>query len=65
MSYNPIFEEEYNRDRDRDLNELRNYISSRAGRDNLSNLSINFKHFVKAHPIFVILALLVFIFGRV
>lgn len=61
MVYNPIFEEEV--ERDAELGSLRRAIKSRAAQDQFQNLCHKFTHFVKAHPIFTTVALGVFGLG--
>jgi hypothetical protein len=61
MVYNPIFEEEVQRDVE--LGSLRRAIKTRAAQDQFQNLCQKFTHFVKAHPIFTTVALGVFGLG--
>ncbi len=58
MVYNPIFEEEL--DRENELKGLKNAIKLRAGKDQMQDLCFKFSTFVKAHPIFTTMALGVF-----
>jgi hypothetical protein len=61
MTYNPIFEEEL--ERDKELKGLREQIRYRATMDQLKDLSSKTFKFVKRHPIVTILALGVFGLG--
>lgn len=61
MTYNPIFEEEL--EREKDLKDLRDQICYRATMDQLKDLSSKTFGFVKKHPIVTILALGVFGIG--
>ena len=63
MSYNPIFEEEINRDKE--FEELRKAIKIRASKEQLSDLCFKFSTFVKNHPVFTSLALGVFSAGLI
>ena len=58
MSYNPIFEEEMNRERE--FEELRKAIKIRASKEQFNDLCFKFSTFVRNHPIFTSLALGVF-----
>ena len=58
MVYNPIFEEEL--DRENELKGLKNAIKLRAGKDQMQDLCFKFSTFVKAHQIFTTMALCVF-----
>ena len=58
MVYNPIFEEEL--DRENQLRGLKNAIKLRAGKDQMQDLCFKFSTFVKAHPIFTTMAIGVF-----
>ncbi|MCE2929128.1 MAG: hypothetical protein LW817_05820 [Candidatus Caenarcaniphilales bacterium] len=61
MVYNPIFEEEI--ERDKELIELRKAIKLRAGKDQVKDLSTKFSSFVIKHPVFTALALSAFALG--
>lgn len=63
MVYNPIFEEEM--DRETELKGLKNAIKLRAGKDQMNDLCFKFSTFVKAHPIFTTMAIGVFSMGLV
>ncbi len=63
MVYNPIFEEEL--DRENQLRGLKNAIKLRAGQDQMQDLCFKFSTFVKAHPIFTTMAIGVFGLGLV
>lgn len=58
MVYNPIFEEEI--DRDRELTELRKAIKLRAGKDQVMDLCTKFSTFLKNHPVVTTAAIGVF-----
>ena len=61
MVYNPIFEEEYSKERE--LDELKKAIKLRASKDQLGDLYQKAQNFVLNHPIFTSLALGVFGIG--
>jgi ElaB/YqjD/DUF883 family membrane-anchored ribosome-binding protein len=48
--YNPIFELEDNKGRDKELKSLRDMICYRAGRDQMVDFAKKFSTFVKRHP---------------
>ncbi len=48
--YNPIFELEDNKGRDKELKSLRDMICYRAGRHQLADFAKKFSTFVKRHP---------------
>ncbi len=48
--YNPIFELEDNKERDKELKSLRDMICYRAGRHQMLDFAKKFSSFVKRHP---------------
>lgn len=58
MVYNPIFEEE--NERNKELEELRKSIKLRASKEQVKDLCFKFSTFVKNHPVFTSVALGVF-----
>ncbi len=58
MVYNPIFEEEV--EREMELTELKKAIKLRAGKDQVKDLCYKFSAFVKNHPVMTTVALGVF-----
>jgi hypothetical protein len=55
MVYNPIFEEEL--DRETQLRGLKSAIKLRAGQDQMKDLCFKLSTFVKAHPVFTTMAI--------
>ncbi len=49
--YNPVFELEESKERERELKNLRDTICHRAGRDHLLDFSKKLSAFVKRHPV--------------
>ncbi len=58
MVYNPIFEEEMNKDKD--FLDLKKAIKMRAGKDQVKDLCTKFTALVKNHPVITTVALGVF-----
>jgi hypothetical protein len=63
MSYNPIFEEEV--EKEKEFDQLRKAIKGRASQDQFKDLCFKFSAFVKNHPVFTAVALGVFSTGLV